>query len=312
MVNKASKKATTVTGSEQVEKAPIGKSVKKGGAFEYLDAAIEKQNQAMSKEELARLTREGRAKAARRKIIKSKVFHFEQNNYTKLVVFSSGDNWYKMGGNSALIYVYMVAPQIGVQPKLRPDKDFYDRFVDGVVSVRDLNLLIAAFSGIGIKLERIDDDVAIFDLGRKVSKAELEAIRDVKEEHLEQVNQIVKVNAMYPAIVSVERRIARNMRSRMLKASPMDREMILTEMAKQTLKSVVDIFGISNNLGEAEKVLKNVHTLNERMKIYVLQLMELGIFDVEECLRTEQDLVEANTLIAAELKKLTKTADGAK
>ena len=42
--------------------------------------------------------------------VKGKVKELEEKNFSRLVLFSSGSEWFKMGGNSLLIYKYVIAP----------------------------------------------------------------------------------------------------------------------------------------------------------------------------------------------------------
>ena len=132
--------------------------------LDYVEAMIAKNEKIMSKAEQAARSAKGRAVAARTKAAKEKAYAFELKNRSKILLFYSGEGWYKMGGNSALIYLHLLAPKFGLNPKLKPDRDFYHKFPDGIISIRDLEAVKTTFAAHKIKLVAEDDDLIVFDL----------------------------------------------------------------------------------------------------------------------------------------------------
>lgn len=63
----------------------------------------------------------------------------EEKNNSRLILYPSlsgtKDEWYKMGGQSALFYKYIVGPRLKKKPVIRKDNDLRHRFKHGIVSV---------------------------------------------------------------------------------------------------------------------------------------------------------------------------------
>jgi len=95
------------------------------------------------KEQLSRASKQ----SARQRYdkLKAEVAKLEQQNFSRIVAFKSGTSgeWYKIGGNSMLIYYYEVCQKIlNVRPNIQPDTDFSTtNFETGVICVRGLETL---------------------------------------------------------------------------------------------------------------------------------------------------------------------------
>ena len=70
--------------------------------------------------------------------VKAEVKKLEDNNFSHLIMFGSGKDWYKMGGNSLYIYYYEIAKKIlGLKPNIQPDTDYSSTiFKEGLISFR--------------------------------------------------------------------------------------------------------------------------------------------------------------------------------
>ncbi|MBQ3469593.1 hypothetical protein IJH16_01310 [Candidatus Saccharibacteria bacterium] len=300
-LNKGNSRAQKIENSKtySVEKSKVG-------AFERLNSEIEKYEKKRKSEEEMRKSAAGREAVRRYQTIKSKVFEAEQNNYDKVIVFASGPGWYKIGGNSAMIYTHMLAPQIGIKPSIKEDRDFYSKFDDGIVSIRHLDLLRENLERIGVKVVSEDPDMVIFELPKPLSKQELKTIRNVRKEREQRVNQIVRTKELYPSIAALMRSINQQIYSKYIHCTPHARTYIVESLARETLKSLVDITEIATGEMPAKETLGAIRRRNERLKVELMILMDMGIFEAEETLRLENNLVDANTQIKSELKKLEK------
>ncbi len=260
----------------------------------------------MSREELDRRSQHGREVAAKRQKAKEYVYELEKKNDHQLIAFYSGDGWHKFGGHSALFFANMIAPRLGVKASLRPDTDFFAKFDDGVVSVRNLDVLKASLEGIGVKMREETELWIIFDLESKVSAEELDVLRSVRKERIDQVNKIVKTGNIYPSISAKARYITKDLYTQMNHCKPVDREFVLMRMVQIAFDNLVNINLISNGIGNEKEILHSVLIKNEKLKIYLMNLMELRVMDPEDVLRIETDLVDMNTQINKALKKLAK------
>jgi len=242
---------------------------------------------------------------ARMERAKKKAFELEKDNKSKLVAYFSGGDWYKIGGTSALVYAHMIAPRLGISVNVRPDADLECKFVEGIVSIRSIGELAENLKKLGILIESQDDDIAVFNLGFKVSDAELDAIRSVRRERIEQMNKIIEADKTYAGLVTAERKVAVFLRSKMLKANTCDRDMIMAELAHKAVTACASILAISaKNDDMAIETLAKVYKDNRQIQLYSMILMDMGILTDIDTLRLQLDLSDANRLIKAKLKKL--------
>lgn len=261
-------------------------------------------NDPMSKAENDEKAMRGREAAAKKHEAKEIAFEKEKHNDRYLIAFFSGIGWHKFGGRSALYYTHMIAPRLGIKAAIKPDNDFYFKFIDGVVSIRNLELLKTSLKKLKIKVAEENELYTIFDLGYKVEKQELKAIREVREERINQVNQIVKTKNLYPSLVSLARKIAHELYVRTNHSTVVGREVIMNKLSALAMKNVVDLQMMSNGYEPIKKTMENVLIANERIKSYLMLIMELAIIDPDHVLKLEMDLADMNNQIRAELKKL--------
>ena len=211
-----------------------------------------------------------------------------------------------MGGNSALFYTHLIAPRLDIKVSLKPDRDFYYKFIDGIVSIKDLKSLKANLKKLGITLLEQNELWMIFDLGFKVSKAELNNIYSIREDKIEQINQIVQAKKLYPSIAALGRKIAKALYTKTCHCSPVDRELVMNRLTQIALENVAQIYLMSSDDNSVpSEVLNSVMKRNEKLQTYLMLMMEITAFTPEEVLVIETDLTDMNTQIKAELKKLS-------
>lgn len=246
----------------------------------------------------------GRTIATKKEKAKEFAYDFEQTNNRSLVVFYSGEGWWKMGGNSALFYAHLVAPRLSIKASLKPDRDFYFKFIDGIVSIKDFSGLKRNLKTMKILPKEETELWTIFDLGFKVSKAELDNIHNIREDRINQVNQIVQAKKLYPSIAALGRKIAKALYTKANHATPVDREIIMNRLTQIAFENVVQIYLISTETLPPVETLQTVVKRNEKLKAYLMLMMEITAFEPEDILALEADLVDMNTQIKTELKKL--------
>ena len=246
----------------------------------------------------------GRAVATKKQKAKEFAFQYETTNMRSLVVFYSGEGWWKMGGNSALFYTHLIAPRLNIKASLKPDRDFYSKFIDGVVSIKSYSALKTNLEKLNILVKEENELWTIFDLGFKVSKTELNNIKNIREDRISQVNQIVRVKNLYPAIAALGRKIAKALYTKTTHCTPVDRDIIMNRLTQIAFENVIQIYMISADSYPPAETLRAVAKRNEKLKAYLMLMMEITAFEPEEILALEADLVDMNTQINAELKKL--------
>ena len=145
---------------------------------------------------------EGREEKRKYWARKEKVYEFEKENRTRVVAFRSMENWWKIGGHSALFYYHQLVPRLKKRKtvKLRVDTDHYHRFMDGVVLIASIDSLKAEMAELKLAIKRDDEDMVSFALEKEVSLETLQALKDIEAERMSKINQIVMPHDTYPEI----------------------------------------------------------------------------------------------------------------
>ena len=166
------------------------------------------------------------------------VFEAEERNNEYLVLFLASDGdipnikkkFYNMGGNSAIIYAYDIAPRIGRKSVvLRPDLDNgYYKFKDGMTSISDLELLTEKLAEIGIERMPIanNDLIVYFRLNRKYEKSEIKAMLKVRKDEIKAMNKILYTDVVFPDIHKQTMELRTVVYRKLLKVSRTDREVL--------------------------------------------------------------------------------------
>ena len=100
---------------------------------------VEKRGLKETRTEKAEL---GRKQKAEYQKIKAFALEHERQNFSKLFIIHEKDNWWKMIGNSALIFHYDIAKRIKYSSKLMEDSDFECRSEEGVVNIKSIYDLV--------------------------------------------------------------------------------------------------------------------------------------------------------------------------
>lgn len=212
-----------------------------------------------------------------------------------------------MGGNSALIYVHLLVPKMGLpsKPRIRLDKDLYAKFHEGILSIANIDQLKDKLETIGVKIEEESDTKVVFALEKPIEKQQLETIRSSRREKLKRINEIIAVRVVYPEILILERRIALKMRSLCSEAQELDREISLIKMARIAWGDVVKLGEMQRGYGGTPfEVLMQVFRDNETLEMHLQLLVDVDVLSVDETMQIIELLQDANTLIAAEAKKI--------
>ena len=118
--------------------------------------------------------------------VKKEVKELEEKNYSRLILFRSGREWFKMGGNSLLIYYFDIAQdKLNDKPTIQPDTDYTDvLFEQGIISFRGGESLEKKLKKAGVfKNVRFahNNETIIFELNFSLNEEEM--IKRRKELH---------------------------------------------------------------------------------------------------------------------------------
>lgn len=183
----------------------------------------------------------------------------EEDNYDSIIVFPSKEApWYKIGGKSALIYAYDVAPRVCKKselPQIRPDTDKnMPKSADGILSIRNIKLLIERLAKDGIKeFEIFDDGIYKFKIGRAFSKEEIKGLRAIKYQKGHELDSMAMTKEVYQ---DLRYEIAVSTRMILPKCKKMDRfyqDALGREMVEKILEMNDEYLEIANGRGEEIK-----------------------------------------------------------
>lgn len=161
----------------------------------------------------------------------------EEMNNSKLILFPSvnkneDDEWYKMGGNSALFYKNIVGPRLGRKDvKIRKDADMNHRFKGGVVAVHWKKRFIVRMIEAGYEeFEENELGMLFFDLGNKFTVEEIERYRTKEKREAEKLNRIITLKNSFPDLYGLYLQLARLLPLKLKRMNPVYREMFQAEL----------------------------------------------------------------------------------
>lgn len=160
-------------------------------------------------------TRESRKKGSleggfqKEKYLQLKAFAMEREkeNFSKLFVIHEKANWWKLIGNSAIIFHFELAKRAGMRTKLINDTDYDLRTEDGVVNIKNITELDMKLESISIHPLEIKPEYRIYNIRKKYTTAEINLLKQSKELEWERVNKIVLPKEIFPVLYMTEREL---------------------------------------------------------------------------------------------------------
>ena len=133
----------------------------------------------------------------------------ERDNNSRLIAFPSIPNkdgeyeWYKLGGNSAYYYKYIIAPRLGKKPPtIHPDTDLNHRFRDGVVLIHWKNSLTESLAKLKYKLNE-ESSLLIFDLHHTFTVDEIKKLKQLEKESRNNQSKLFRPKNADPSIYNI-------------------------------------------------------------------------------------------------------------
>ena len=130
----------------------------------------------------------------------------EISNDSRIIAFPSVPNkngqieWYKIGGNSAYYYKYIVAPRLNKKPPtIHPDTDLNHRFKDGVIAINNHKAFIENLTRLGYK-HQSESSLIIFDLNHTFSVSEIRSLKNRENADKTRLNKLFRPQYSKPEI----------------------------------------------------------------------------------------------------------------
>lgn len=256
---------------------------------------------------------EGRARARKYEKDKAKVKAFEAKNGGYLVAFKSTGkgNWYKMAGFSAKAWVDVLAPRLEISAKFNPDTDFHSKFLDGIVSLRNIGVFAENMTKLGAKevkpakLCDDTDDVRVWDVRKLVNREDVTRMRRAKKEEKELLNKIVIPKTVLPELHTRATDVMKIIHSMLTEMTPRDAELIGMEVGRGGMRLYGLSFRMANEgLAKAEGLKKMQEEIEFLLRSLYL-CTELKVCSIKRALRASSILTEMSTHIA----KMQKAAE---
>lgn len=231
----------------------------------------------------------------------------EEKNNSKLYVFPSlngkEDEWYKMGGKSALFYKYLVGPRMGRSPKIRKDNDLRLRFRHGVAAIHWGNRFMNRASEIGYEVKRMEYGIIVVDLGKKFSVKEIKDMVEKEKDDKDKLPTMIKPKENMPDLYAKIRELARLLVPKVKTMHMAYRETFGNDLLDATADLFKIYFRVAN--GRIEKEAGKMALLERADDLTALVALtdEIELFDAVTRTRFGEYLVDIKLAIERNFKK---------
>lgn len=248
---------------------------------------------------------EGRTEKKKYWARKEKVYEFEKTNQTRVVVFRSTDQWWKIGGHSALFYYHQLMPRFKNKrtAKLRADTDYYNKFKDGVVLVGDIDSMKRDMMGLGLKIKHEDTDVVSFLLDKEVSEETLQSLKDIEAERMAKINQIAMPHDTHPMLYKRMVELQSEIYPMTRKMQPYDRQLFGKELMMEMRGMLGCYVRMTHEKTMAAEMLRKIADRAGTMTFLMQELAELGLVESKRALRLAGDMLSIKQMAVASAQK---------
>lgn len=248
------------------------------------------------------------ARKKREQIEKAKeiVFAMERDNYDKIIAFASSQGYYKLGGNSALMYYYDIAKKIGRSPTLHIDFDFYSTFRDGIVSIRPIEKFVVDMERNGYKaIEELEDGrIIVFSMPSKMTPEYLERLRKTEENKIKEIHKMVTTNIVWPDVNRELDGLMRVGSNNVRKMETAARECLGFRLLDNILAITKSYYDICNERVDAKEEIPRMLAWITEAKVLIKIFTDQKMWALDACTAAGVMLTKAERLLRVELKKI--------
>lgn len=234
----------------------------------------------------------------------------EENNDSTLILFCSTRGYWKMGGVSALEFFYNIATKAQYyNSMLLPDRDFYSKFREGVISIRDIKSFDARMNKLGIEFDHEEAGVRIYNLGYKISKKDIDEMRNERQTLLKRANQNVVPKVIDASLYAKLKSLIAMVYAKYAKMSQPEREFLGTTTVTLARKAFHDYIAFCNSEEPKPKLLEELIKVMKAMMADSAIYMETKIWDARHCVSQYQDLMlDIITLASKDLSDVSQSS----
>lgn len=228
----------------------------------------------------------------------------EEKNFSKLILFRVGRDWWKLGGNSALIYYADLAPRLGLNPRLLKDLDFGEKFEDGVISVRKVEKFIENLKKIKVELMTRSDFAVVFKLKMALTETEMEKIKKSEAVKEESLRDKMITDFLSPKLLLAAEELAKAVYEGARKGNSISRQFYLDDMAREGVVPLRIIKRMANKEMKPEEGILKIKERNERVAETLFVAFSLGLMDIKTCARIQTKLERVREMVRVEERKI--------
>lgn len=228
----------------------------------------------------------------------------EEKNFSKLILFRVGRDWWKLGGNSALIYYADLAPRLGLNPRLLKDLDFGEKFEDGVISVRKVEKFIENLKKIKVELMTRSDFAVVFKLKMALTETEMEKIKKSEAVKEESLRDKMITDFLSPKLLLAAEELAKAVYEGARKGNSISRQFYLDDMAREGVVPLRIIKRMANKEMKPEEGILKIKERNERVAETLFVAFSLGLMDIKTCARIQTKLERVREMVRVEERRI--------
>ena len=241
--------------------------------------------------------------------LKQAIKKLEEKNYSRLIVFrSGGKDWYKMGGNSLLIYKNQIVPHLKMKANVQPDTDYTKTiFADGIISFRGVESLTERLQKIE-KLKHITrkSDVVVFDLNFVTTIEQMEQYREELRDEKERAVAILKTNIVlspevYGKLKYIQKRIFETVR----KMTVYERSYNGMVMAEYSRLMTKNYMMMNNNMISEKEGWSEILRLTNLLIMEVTFVTELNVLRSDVGANIGAELIDVRKASEKALRRLS-------
>ena len=229
----------------------------------------------------------------------------ELNNYDRIIIFRGTNNYWMIGGHSAIIFANKIGPEIGIRRAVKHDTDYDYKFEDGVISIQSVDYYISQISSTKlIKKTKKEEDVITFFLANKISETEYRLLlrsKELKRQKLEEM--IIKSRPMPQVIVRTEEVFKTGFRLYKKYTEPATRTILSERLVDQLRTAHKMVLLVAREDIKKYDALIKVRTTLSRAMVDVMQLSITEAWSIGDYTAISTQLISSINAIDTELKE---------
>jgi len=244
--------------------------------------------------------------------LRRRAIAFERNNaqFILLIPCDGGKGWYEMGNQSALFYKYAVCDKIGVDVVVKDDFDsFFNQFDLGRVRTQHIETVRDNLKRAKMYKDEIEkDNSIIFKFPKAFSDKQIAEIIEDEKRHQAQINEIVKVKLIDPAVMATLTEIsARLHRLCLRRMDKVSRDTNGKRVVERCDKAIAKYYQMADTLGasgaEILAMWQDLRAEVHRLLIELQIIVDLKIWKRSQIVAIGEEIFKLEERIDAHIRK---------